>query len=44
MGDYVRYEPNDKQFSALDHLLAHGVAKDYLTKDYKLVAHNQVLD
>lgn len=41
MGDYVRYEPNDKQFSALDHLLAHGVAKDYLTKDYKLVAHNQ---
>ncbi|XP_062543622.1 peptidoglycan-recognition protein LA isoform X1 [Armigeres subalbatus] len=41
MGDYVRYEPNDKQFSALDHLLAHGVAKDFLTKDYQLVAHNQ---
>lgn len=41
MGDYIRYEPNDKQFSALEHLLAHGVAKDYLTKDYQLVAHNQ---
>lgn len=41
MGDYIRFEPNEKQFSALEHLLAHAVAKDYLTKDYKLVAHNQ---
>ncbi|XP_053682979.1 peptidoglycan-recognition protein LA isoform X1 [Sabethes cyaneus] len=41
MGDYLRYEPNDKQFSALQHLLAHGVAQDYLAKDYKLVTHNQ---
>lgn len=41
MGDYIRYAPNDKQFSALDHLLAHGVAENYLTRDYKIVAHNQ---
>ncbi|XP_055534430.1 peptidoglycan-recognition protein LA isoform X3 [Wyeomyia smithii] len=41
MGDYIRYEPNEKQYSALQHLLAHGVAEDYLAKDYKLVAHNQ---
>lgn len=42
MGDYIRYEPNEKQYSALQHLLAHGVATDHLTRDYKLVAHNQV--
>uniref|UniRef100_A0A8D8L5X4 Peptidoglycan-recognition protein LA n=1 Tax=Culex pipiens TaxID=7175 RepID=A0A8D8L5X4_CULPI len=41
MGDYIRYEPNEKQYSALQHLLAHGVATDHLTRDYKLVSHNQ---
>ncbi|XP_055612497.1 peptidoglycan-recognition protein LA isoform X2 [Uranotaenia lowii] len=41
MGDYIRYEPNEKQFSALDHLLAHGVAEQYLTPNYKIVTHNQ---
>ncbi|XP_058456824.1 uncharacterized protein LOC131434187 [Malaya genurostris] len=41
MGDFVRHQPNENQFSALDHLLAHGVAENYLAKDYKLVAHNQ---
>ncbi|XP_055627604.1 peptidoglycan-recognition protein LA isoform X2 [Toxorhynchites rutilus septentrionalis] len=41
MGDFVRHQPNEKQFSALEHLLAHGVVENYLAKDYKIVAHNQ---
>ncbi|XP_058831720.1 peptidoglycan-recognition protein LA isoform X2 [Topomyia yanbarensis] len=41
MGDYMRNKPNENQFSALNHLLAHGVAESYLARDYKLVAHNQ---
>uniref|UniRef100_A0A1Y9GZ03 Peptidoglycan recognition protein family domain-containing protein n=1 Tax=Anopheles dirus TaxID=7168 RepID=A0A1Y9GZ03_9DIPT len=41
MGDYGRYEPNDLQLSALDHLLAYAEKEDLLTKDYKIVAHGQ---
>uniref|UniRef100_A0A8W7NYT1 Peptidoglycan recognition protein family domain-containing protein n=1 Tax=Anopheles atroparvus TaxID=41427 RepID=A0A8W7NYT1_ANOAO len=41
MGDYGRYEPNELQFSALDHLLTYGETHDLLTKDYKVVAHRQ---
>lgn len=36
MGDYVRY--------AVTYLLAYGVARQYIEKDYKLVAHNQVMN
>ncbi|XP_053663528.1 peptidoglycan-recognition protein LA-like [Anopheles marshallii] len=41
MGDYGRYEPNDLQLSALDHLMTYGEKNDLLTKDYKIVAHSQ---
>lgn len=42
MGDYIRHEPTERQFDAVKHLLAHGVARQYLSPDYKLMAHNQV--
>lgn len=42
MGDYGRYEPNDLQLSALDHLLTFGEKHRLLTEDYKIVAHRQV--
>ncbi|EDO64111.2 AGAP005205-PA [Anopheles gambiae str. PEST] len=41
MGDYGRYEPNDLQLSALDHLLTFGEKHRLLTEDYKIVAHRQ---
>uniref|UniRef100_A0A2Y9D2Z7 Peptidoglycan recognition protein family domain-containing protein n=1 Tax=Anopheles merus TaxID=30066 RepID=A0A2Y9D2Z7_ANOME len=41
MGDYGRYEPNDLQLSALDHLLTFGEKHHLLTEDYKIVAHRQ---
>ncbi|XP_049547531.1 uncharacterized protein LOC125958307 [Anopheles darlingi] len=41
MGDYGRYEPNELQFSALDHLLTYGEMHDLLAKDYRIVAHRQ---
>uniref|UniRef100_A0A3F2YVD5 Peptidoglycan recognition protein family domain-containing protein n=1 Tax=Anopheles culicifacies TaxID=139723 RepID=A0A3F2YVD5_9DIPT len=41
MGDYGRYEPNDLQLSALEHLMTYGEQHDLLTKDYKIVAHGQ---
>ncbi|KFB50846.1 AGAP005205-PC-like protein [Anopheles sinensis] len=42
MGDYGRYEPNELQFSALDHLLTYGEKNNLLTKDYRVVAHRQM--
>uniref|UniRef100_A0A9I3FGV2 Peptidoglycan recognition protein family domain-containing protein n=1 Tax=Anopheles epiroticus TaxID=199890 RepID=A0A9I3FGV2_9DIPT len=41
MGDYGRYEPNDLQLSALEHLLTYGEKHKLLTEDYKIVAHRQ---
>uniref|UniRef100_A0A2Y9D1P3 Peptidoglycan recognition protein family domain-containing protein n=1 Tax=Anopheles funestus TaxID=62324 RepID=A0A2Y9D1P3_ANOFN len=41
MGDYGRYEPNDLQLSALDHLMAYGEKHGLLTDNYKIVAHGQ---
>ncbi|XP_052895593.1 peptidoglycan-recognition protein LA-like [Anopheles moucheti] len=41
MGDYGRYEPNDLQLSALEHLMTYGEKNDLFTKDYKIVAHSQ---
>uniref|UniRef100_A0A3F2YX61 Peptidoglycan recognition protein family domain-containing protein n=1 Tax=Anopheles farauti TaxID=69004 RepID=A0A3F2YX61_9DIPT len=41
MGDYGRYEPNDRQLSALEHLLTYAEKEGLLTKDYKVVAHGQ---
>ncbi|XP_058065793.1 peptidoglycan-recognition protein LA-like [Anopheles bellator] len=41
MGDYGRYEPNEDQFSALEHLLTYGETHGLLTQDFRLVAHSQ---
>lgn len=41
MGDYIRFEPSDKQFDGVKYLLAYGVARSYITPDYLLIAHNQ---
>ena len=41
MGDFIRYDPSQNQFSALEHLLTYGIVKGFLARDYKLVAHNQ---
>lgn len=42
MGDYGRYEPNDKQIEATQYLLAHGLTNKFIDLNYKLVAQNQV--
>ncbi|XP_036335562.1 peptidoglycan-recognition protein LA isoform X2 [Rhagoletis pomonella] len=41
MGDYGRYEPNEKQLEAAQYLLAHAVTNKYIDLAYKLVAQNQ---
>lgn len=41
MGDYIRFETDFKQLDAVQHLISYGVAQNYITVDYKLVAHNQ---
>lgn len=42
MGDYVRFEPSEKQFDGVRYLLAYAVTRDLLQRDYQLIAHNQV--
>lgn len=42
MGDYVRFEPSEKQLDGVRYLLAYGVTRDLLQRDYQLIAHNQV--
>ncbi|XP_058058512.1 peptidoglycan-recognition protein LA-like isoform X2 [Anopheles bellator] len=41
MGDYNRYDVNDSQISALQHLLTYGVVQNSLATDYKLVGRQQ---
>ncbi|KAM7357889.1 peptidoglycan recognition protein LA isoform 2-T2 [Cochliomyia hominivorax] len=41
MGDFGRYQPNDKQIEATQYLLAHAVTNKYIDLNYKLVAQNQ---
>lgn len=41
MGDYIRFETDFKQLDAVQHLISYGVAQNYISVDYKLVAHNQ---
>ncbi|XP_013109991.1 peptidoglycan-recognition protein LA isoform X1 [Stomoxys calcitrans] len=41
MGDYGRYEPNEKQLEATQYLLAHGLTNKFIDLNYKLVAQNQ---
>lgn len=43
MGDYIRYKPTSIQMDGVRYLLAYGLARQYIEKDYKLVAHNQVI-
>lgn len=42
LGDYVRYEPQETQMEAFNHLLTYGLVENYLAKDYKLFGLNQV--
>lgn len=42
MADYVRFEPSEKQFDGVRYLLSYGTMRNYLTREYKLIAHNQV--
>lgn len=42
MGDYVRFEPSEKQLDGVRYLLAYGVTRDFIQRDYQLIAHNQV--
>lgn len=42
MGDYGRYEPNEKQVEATQYLLAYGLTNKFIDLNYKLVAQNQV--
>lgn len=42
LGDYIRYEPSSEQLEGATFLLEYGVTKNYLDKDYLLLAHNQV--
>uniref|UniRef100_A0A3F2YX49 Peptidoglycan recognition protein family domain-containing protein n=1 Tax=Anopheles farauti TaxID=69004 RepID=A0A3F2YX49_9DIPT len=41
MGDFERYDPQDSQMSAMNHLLTYGVIQRKLANDYKLVARRQ---
>ncbi|XP_037817544.1 peptidoglycan-recognition protein LA isoform X1 [Lucilia sericata] len=41
MGDFGRYQPNDKQIEATQYLLAHASTNKYIDLNYKLVAQNQ---
>ncbi|XP_073840309.1 peptidoglycan recognition protein LA isoform X3 [Musca autumnalis] len=41
MGDYGRYEPNEKQLEATQYLLAYGLTNKFIDLNYKLVAQNQ---
>jgi hypothetical protein len=41
LGDYVRYELEDKQFEAMRSLLNYGYTQKYLSKDYHLFGLNQ---
>lgn len=42
MGDYMRYKPSSMQLDGVRYLIAYGLTRQYIGKDYKLVAHNQV--
>ncbi|KAJ6640719.1 Peptidoglycan-recognition protein LA [Pseudolycoriella hygida] len=41
MGDYVRYEPSPRQVEGVKYLLTYGLTRQFIDKNYKLVAHNQ---
>jgi hypothetical protein len=41
LGDFMRYDLEEKQFEALEHLLNYGRTENYLSKDYKLFGLNQ---
>lgn len=41
IGDFMRYEPEEKQINALEHLLTYGLVSDYLSKDFKIFGLNQ---
>ena len=41
LGDYMRYDIEEKQFEALQYLLNYGRTQNYLSKDYKLFGLNQ---
>lgn len=43
MGDYIRYTPSSIQLDGVRYLLAYGLTREYIDRDYKLVAHNQVI-
>lgn len=44
MGDYNRHIPTERQLEGAHYLLDYGLTQQYLSHDYKLVAHNQVND
>lgn len=41
LGDYMRYEVEEKQFEAMQFLLNYGKTESYLSKDYQLFGLNQ---
>lgn len=42
MGDYIRYEPTERQLEGVRYLLDYGLTQKFIAHDYKLLAHNQV--
>lgn len=41
LGDFMRYEVEEKQFEAMSNLLNYGRVQNYLSSDYKLFGLNQ---
>lgn len=41
LGDFMRYEPEEKQFEAMIFLLNYGKTEKYLSNDYKIFGLNQ---
>jgi peptidoglycan recognition protein LA len=41
LGDFMRYEPEEKQYEAMQFLLNYGKTENYLIQDYRIFGLNQ---